>query len=134
MGKLIYEKESFEIRKCIFDIYKKYRNYHKENVYHNALLKEFEDSGFDTIKNKRISIYHKGKKVGTYVPDIVIDNKILLELKCKPRLLMADRKQFWHYLKSTDYKLGFLVNFGHSSGVEIERKVFDEARNKIDSV
>lgn len=125
---LLYEKESYDIRGVIYNIYKIYRNYHKEGVYHNSMYDDLTLMGYQVEKNKRIYIYHNNKKVGTYVPDLVIDNIIIIELKCKPRLTMEDRKQFWHYLKSTDYKLGFLVNFGNPNGVEIERKVFDLKR------
>jgi len=62
------------------------------------------------------------------VPDLIINDSILIELKAKPRLLKEDEKQFWYYLKGTDYKLGFLINFGAPDGVEIVRKVYDSAR------
>ncbi len=127
---LLYEKESYEIRGVMYDIYKTYRNYHKEIVYHNSIYNDLIDKKYRVEKNKRINIYHNSKKVGTYVPDLVINNIIVIELKCKPKISMEDRKQFWHYLKSTDYKLGFLINFGNPNGVEIERKIFDKARGE----
>lgn len=129
-GTLLYEKESYEIRGVIYDMYKKYRNYHKESVYHNSLVEDLLQKNFHVEKNKRIAIYHNGQKVGTYVPDLVINNIIVIELKSKPYITLQDRKQFWHYLKVTDYRLGFLVNFGNPNGVEIERKVFDTARTR----
>lgn len=127
---LLYEKESYEIRGVMYDIYKTYRNYHKEIVYHNSIYNDLIDKKYRVEKNKRINIYHNSKKVGTYVPDLVINNIIVIELKCKPKISMEDRKQFWHYLKSTDYKLGFLINFGNPNGVKIERKIFDKARGE----
>lgn len=127
-AKLLFESESYQIRRSIYQTYQEYRNYHKEEVYHNVLIKKLGDAGFDVVKNKRIFIYHKDERVGTYVPDIVVNDKIVIELKCKATLTIEDRKQFWHYLKSTEYRLGFLVNFGRSNGVEIERRVFDKAR------
>lgn len=130
---LLYEKESYQIRGAVFEIYKKYRNYHKEIVYHNSLYNDLINLNYKVEKNKRILILHNNKIVGTYVPDLVINNSIIIEIKCKSFLTMEDRKQFWHYLKATDYKLGFLINFGNQSGVEIERKVFDNARLRIGS-
>ncbi|PIP17641.1 MAG: GxxExxY protein [Parcubacteria group bacterium CG23_combo_of_CG06-09_8_20_14_all_35_9] len=75
-----------------------------------------------------MDIYYKGKKVGTYVPDLVVNDIIFIELKCKSRLLKEDIRQFWYYLKGSKYKLGFLINFGSPDGVEMERKVCDTAR------
>ena len=66
--------------------------------------------------------------MGTYVPDLIVNEVILIELKAKPILTNDDIKQFWHYLKGSNYKLGFLINFGAVGGVQIIRKVYDEAR------
>ena len=61
------------------------------------------------------------------MPDKVVNNLIIIELKSKPVINEGDVKQFWHYLKGTDYKLGFLVNFGNK--LEIKRVVYDTARS-----
>jgi len=127
--KLLYEKESYDIRGVIYDVYSTYRNYHKEIVYHNAAYYDLVQKGYQVDKEKRISIYYKGQKVGVYVPDLVVNEIIIIEFKCKPYLTMQDRSQFWHYLKISEYKLGFLINFGSPDGAEIERKVFDQARS-----
>jgi len=58
-------------------------------------------------RQKRINIYYDNKKVGVYVPDIVVNDKILIELKRKAFITKEDEKKFWHYLKGSDYKLGF---------------------------
>lgn len=71
-----------------------------------------------------------GRTVGTYVPDLVVNGKICIELKAKPFLHKQDKEQFWHYLKNSNFRLGFLVNFGASNGIEIMRKVYDSARQK----
>jgi GxxExxY protein len=76
---------------------------------------------------KRIDIYFYNEKVGTYAPDKIINNIILLELKCKPFITREDEKQFWHYLKASEYKLGFLINFSPKA-LEFRRRVYDKAR------
>lgn len=128
MPKLLFEKESYLVRKAIFEVYKTFRNNHKEHVYHNALLQALSELGFQVIKNPHLPVRFHGKFVGTYVPDIIVNDCIIVELKCTSMLLPEDRQQFWEYLKATDYSLGFLVNFGKSDGVEILRRVYDEAR------
>ena len=57
------------------------------------------------------------------------NDKIIIEIKCKVFLTQEDIKQFWHYLKATNYKLGFLINFG-PKGVKIIRRVYDTARQR----
>jgi len=127
-SKLIYEKESYLIRGACFDLYKELGNGHKESVYQKGLSILLKEKDMDVEREKRIPVTINGKSLGNYTPDFVINNSILLETKAKPNLTVQDKKQFWHYLKVTDYKLGFLVNFGKAGGVQIIRRIYDEAR------
>ena len=127
---LIYQDESYKIRGSAFEIYKKFRNAYKEKIYQNAFVISLKEKGLIVEKEKRIDIYFKNKKVGVYIPDLVVNEKIVIELKAKPKLLPDDINQFWLYLKGSSYKVGFLINFGAAEGVEIIRRVYDSARNK----
>lgn len=102
---LLYPKESYIIRGIAFDIYKQFRNNHKERVYHNAYY---------------LGLTYKGLKI--------VNDIIFIEIKAKPRLTQNDIKQFWYYLKGSNYKLGFLINFGSPNGVQIFRRVYETAR------
>jgi GxxExxY protein len=79
---------------------------------------------------KRIDIFFKNEKVGIYIPDIIVNGKIIVELKCKPFLTKGDIDQFWKYLKGSEYKLGFLINFGQERLI-IKRVVYDTARSAL---
>ena len=126
--KFLYKEESYIIQGVAFDIYKQFRNRHKEKIYHNSFYYGLKDKGLEAEKEKRIDIYYNGRKVGTYTPDLVIENKIIIELKVKPKLTQDDIKQFWYYLKSSKFKVGYLINFGALNGVQIIRRVYDKAR------
>lgn len=128
VDKFLYEEETYKIRGAIFDIYKKFRNTQKEIVCHNSLYERLIIDNFQVEKNKQVPIYYNGKKVGVYTPDLIVNNKIIIEIKSKPQLLNSDIKQFWYYLKNSGYKVGFLVDFGSPNGVTIIRKVYDTAR------
>lgn len=129
---LLYPEESYIIRGLAFEIYKLFRNNHKEAVYQNTFYLGLKQKGLQVEKEKRINVYYEDNKVGTYTPDLIVNKAILVELKAKLRLTQEDIKQFWYYLKGSEYRLGFLINFGASSGVEIIRRVYDTARsNKI---
>ena len=123
MSKILYEKESYIIRGVCFEIYKEFRNRHKEKVYNKALCGHLKRKGLSVEQEKQIPIFFKGERVGVYVPDIIVENKILLELRCKPFMSKDDIAQFWYYLKAIDFTLGFLINFGAKGGVEIIRRV-----------
>lgn len=129
---LLYPKESYEIRGACFWIWKEFGSAFKESIIDKALTEELKGRGLKVDDQKRIDIYYREKKVGTYIPDKVINDIIIIEVKAKPSLTKQNIKQFWHYLKSTDYKLGFLVNFGEQ--LEIKRIIYDSARFKNKTV
>ncbi len=133
MNKLLYPDESYLIRGSCFEVYKVFRNTQKEKVYQKALEEELKSKDFKVIREKQFPVYYKDIKAGVYVPDLVVNNIIIVELKAKPFLHEDDIKQFWYYLKNSQFKLGFLVNFGESGGVKIVRRVYDKARNQSSS-
>ncbi len=126
---ILYEKESYILRGICFDLYKKYGGAFKENLINNALVQELEKAGIKIENQKRIDILHDQKKIGVYIPDLIIEKKIIIELKVKPFITTGDERQFWHYLRATDYKLGFLINFGPEK-LQIKRRIYDKARKQ----
>lgn len=129
-SELLYKQESYIIQGGAFEVYKQFRNRYKEKVYSRSLGFYLQEHGLSVETEKQIPVYFNQKKVGIYIPDLVINNCIFVELKCKPAITNDDIKQFWHYLKATDYLLGYLINFGQPKGVQIFRRVYDTARNK----
>ena len=125
----LYEKESYEIRGACFDVYKAFGGAFKETVIDRALSKALQKRGLKVESQKRIDIYFEDEKVGTYVPDKIVNESILIELKAKPFLTKQDIDQFWKYLKGSQYKLAFLVNFSPAK-LEIKRIVYEKARHR----
>jgi len=128
-AKLLYKEESYVIQGGAFEVYKQFRNRYKETIYQRALNEYLKNKGLKVDREKQIPIYFQNKKVGIYIPDIVVNDCIFIELKCKSNITQEDIKQFWHYLKGSNYKVGYLINFGAFNGVQIIRKVYDTARN-----
>jgi GxxExxY protein len=125
----LYERESYLIRGACFDVWKEFKGMFKESVIDKALSIALESKGLAVVSQKRINIYFQNKKVGTYVPDKIINDIILIELKSKAFVTKQDIEQFWKYLKGSNYKLGFLINFS-PTGLTIKRVVYDTARKK----
>ena len=111
MSKIMYEKESYEIRGGTFNVYNELGGGIKEIILERALLKELKLKGLDVKNQVRIDILYRGDKVGVYIPDIIVEDKIIVEIKSKPITTNNDKKQFWGYLKGSKYKVGFLINF-----------------------
>ena len=108
---LLYENESYKIRGACFNVYNALGGGIKEEIIHRSLYHELCLMNLTAENKKQIDIKYKDKKVGIYFPDIVVSDKIIIELKSKPFISEEDNKQFWGYLKGSKYKLGFLINF-----------------------
>lgn len=92
-----------------------------EAVYGNALYKELSSKGIKCECQKKIDVYYKGDIVGHYIPDMIVDNKIIVELKAVAELRLEHEWQLLNYLSASEIQIGLLINFGHS--VEIRRKI-----------
>lgn len=123
MEKLLYEDLSYKIRGCVFDVYNNLGFGHKESVYQKALALELGKLKINFQCEQNLPIVYCDKKIGTYRPDFVIDNKIIIEIKAVPFMPKSYETQLTYYLKGTNYKLGFLINFG-STKLEIRRRVW----------
>lgn len=111
---LLYEELTFKVRRAIFNVYNTLGYGHKENVYQKALEKELKYLKIDFKSQENIDVVYRGEKVGLYRPDFIIEDKIIIEIKGIEFVPKSCEVQLFHYLKSTTYKIGFLVNFGSS--------------------
>ena len=111
--KILYRDLSFIVQGCVFEIRKLYGPGHKEIVYHKLLEEKLLAKGLKVEREKRIKIYSQdtGKVVGVYQPDIVVEDKIVLEIKSSKFTTITDNKQLYHYLRNSRYELGYLINF-----------------------
>ena len=91
-----------------------------EKVYENALVIELSKAGLDAKQQYPIQVYYDGEIVGDYQADILVEDKVILELKSIDRIADIHEIQLKNYLKATGIEVGLLINFGKS--VEIRRK------------
>ncbi|PIY59277.1 hypothetical protein COY96_02690 [Candidatus Wolfebacteria bacterium CG_4_10_14_0_8_um_filter_37_11] len=110
---LLYKELSYKLQGVFYNVRNKYGMYHKEKIYHNALKEEFQNNQISYISEPRIDIFSvtSGKKLGSYVPDFIVDS-IIIELKTSPFTIKDMEMQLIEYLKSSKYELAYLVNFG----------------------
>ena len=95
-----------------------------EAVYGNALFKELQRRGLKCECQKPIDVYYKGEVVGHYVPDMIVEDKIIIELKAVVDLRPEHEWQLVNYLAACMKELGLLINFGRS--LKVKRKKFTE--------
>ena len=93
-----------------------------EKVYERALLHELGAQGIKAVGQQQIPVYYKEALVGEYVADIVVGNRLLIELKCCNGFAAEHVAQCLNYLKATGLPLALLLNFQNPK-VEIKRIV-----------
>jgi GxxExxY protein len=100
-----------------------------ESIYHNAMILELVSDGFSVDTEKSIAVHYEGRVVGTFCADLVIENRVIVELKAKERLIEAHEAQLTNYLRATEIEIGLLFNFGKSP--EFKRKFFSNANKQL---
>ncbi len=93
-----------------------------EKVYENALYYELGTRGFAVDQQVTIAVEYKGVEVGSYQADLIVNNEILVELKCCNSIDKSHVAQVLNYLKATKLKTGLILNFS-TSGVQVKRIV-----------
>ena len=122
MSEFLYKEESYLIRGACFEVYKEKGSGFLEPVYQECLEKELARQKIPFEAQVPLKLFYKGDPLKQgYVPDFICYGKIILEIKAVKKLTDEHRAQLFNYLKATGHKLGFLINFGHHPGIEIER-------------
>lgn len=112
MAGFLYPSESYKINGALFEVHKHLGPGLLENVYQEALEKEFILQGIPFEREKEFTVFYKGECLEQkYVADFVYFDKIIVELKAVEDLLPIHTAQVVNYLCITGFELGFLVNF-----------------------
>jgi len=95
-----------------------------EKVYENALVIELQRRGLRVETQVPIKVFYKDNPVGDYFADMLVEGKVIVELKAIERLEKLHQAQLLNYLRATGIRVGLLVNMKHPKA-EIKRMVFD---------
>jgi len=124
MAELLYAGECYAIQGAIFEVYREKGCGFLEAVYQECLTIEFAARGIAALPHPALPMTYKGQPLSqTYIPDFLVEGRIIVELKAVRKLADEHRAQVMNYLKSGNFRLGLLVNFGHYPKAEIERIV-----------
>jgi len=121
MADLIYPELSYIVQGALYDVYNElcYLELSEEG-WENAFLITLAEPGVSAQRQVEYELRYKGYRIGRFFVDVLVDERLLLELKVEDELLPIDVAQVITYLKATDLKLGILVNFGGDK-LEFER-------------
>jgi len=112
-----------------------YRVYNKlgygflEKVYENAMMIELKKEGISAVSQFPVRVLYAGEVTGEYYADVLVDNKVVVEIKATKNLVEENEAQLLNYLKATNIEVGLLLNFGPK--LEVKRKAFDNSRKGI---
>ena len=121
-----YKELTEKIIKIFYKVYNELGYGFLEKVYENAMMIDFRREGVPAVSQSAIKVYYEGEIVGEYFADILVDDKIIVEIKAAKNLALEHEAQLLNYLKATSIEVGLLLNFGPKP--EIKRKVFDNSR------
>lgn len=102
-----------------------------EKVYENAMVIELQSAGLEVAAQYPINVYYREQVVGEYMADLLVAQRVIVELKAVRTLLPEHEAQLLNYLNATRYEVGLLLNFGVKP--EVKRKIFDNPRKKYSS-
>jgi len=126
---LLHKDLTDEILITYYDVYNELGYGFLEKVYQNSMFIELKSRGFIVESQKQIKVHYKGKEVGEYYADLIINNLVILELKATEVIVKEFEFQLINYLRATNIEVGLLLNFGVKP--EFRRKVFDNSRKNL---
>lgn len=111
---------------CFYTVYNTLGFGFLEKVYENALLVEFKKRNIAATAQSPISVFYGEILIGEFLADILVDSKVIVEIKAVRNLVPEHEAQLLNYLKATDVEMGLLLNFGIQP--QIKRRYFDNER------
>lgn len=112
MNTYLYQELTYKLRGIFFEVYNQLGPGLPEKVYQRAIIQELKDQKISYETEKVITIKYKDIKVGQQRLDLVIDDKIIIEIKAIDNMHLLFEKQTLAYLKASGYRLALLINFG----------------------
>lgn len=119
---MLYKELTDRIISCFYKVYNKLGYGFLEKVYENSMLHELRIQGLHVAAQYPISVVYDNVQVGEYFADLIVENKVIIELKASCTLINDHVLQLQNYLRATNIEVGLLLNFGLKP--EVRRKSF----------
>ncbi len=100
-----------------------------EKVYENALVIALRTMGLKVVQQARIEVHFQEQVVGEYFADLIVEDKVIVEIKVARAISKEHEAQLLNYLRATPYEVGLVLNFGPKP--DFRRKAFDNVRKTV---
>jgi len=114
-----YKEITDIILRGFYEVYNELGDGFLESVYENALYIVLTGYGLCVERQKDISVSFRGKVIGDFKADLIVNEKVIVELKAVRTLDPAHEAQLINYLKATNIEFGLLLNFGRKSELKL---------------
>ena len=118
-----YSALTGQIHNAFYKVYNALGYGFLESVYERALQLELRSRGLKAENQQPIVVYYEGAPVGKYYADLIVEDKIILELKSVEKIHDAHLSQLVNYLRATECEVGLVLNFGPEP--ETKRRILD---------
>jgi len=120
--KYLYSDITEKIIKCFYKVYDELGSGFLESIYVKALIIELKEIGFQVEYEKELKVKYKEKIIGIFRADIIVEDKIIIEVKAVTNLIPQHEAQLINYLKATGIRVGLVVNFGNE--LDFKRRIY----------
>lgn len=100
------------ILKAFYKVYNTLGYGFLEKVYENAMMIELDNMFFHVVQQQPIKVFYEEQVIGKYFADLLVENKVIVELKACQTLAPEHEAQLLNYLRATEIEVGLLLNFG----------------------
>lgn len=118
------EEETFQVINCAMEVLNTLGHGLLEKPYENAMVIELDLRDVPFVQQMRYEIAYKGKVIGIYVPDLIVFNAVVVEMKSIERITDNELGQMLNYLRITRHEVGLILNFKRAK-LEWKRVVLD---------
>jgi len=121
---MIHSDIAEKIIACAYTVYNQMGFGYLESVYEKCMLLELIDAGLKAESQQPIKVFYRGRIVGDFVADIIVNNTVIVELKSVSKIIQTHEIQLVNYLVATNKPVGLILNFAKDA-VEVKRKIKD---------
>lgn len=108
-----YEEITEAIIGCAFEVINELGAGFLQSVYENALLLALRQKGLSAAAQQPASVMFRGESVGNFYADLLVEQKVIVELKAVKAIAPEHQAQIINYLNATGIEVGLLINFGN---------------------
>ncbi|MBC8207231.1 MAG: GxxExxY protein [Kiritimatiellales bacterium] len=119
---ILFKEESYQIIGRALDVLKEVGHGYHEKPYENALTIAFRHNNIPYEQQREFPILYRQEKIGTFIPDLIAFDKIVIDTKVIDKITDHERGQMLNYLRIIGLRLGIIINFKHAK-LEYERIV-----------